>query len=132
MKGTAVDPVFIYVDESWIEIEGKKHLMLGAMITEHPGRVASKVVRLKEALGLDVFDEIKWNSDRFTEIQRNKLSDGMIHIVRRCIGLISIIEGQDKQEASELITVQANDYSIAHGIPSYFLCFDNDLIPRKI
>jgi len=123
-------PPHIFVDETWIEIEGKKHIMLGAISTENPGHLAHEVSRLKSSIGLKPFDEIKWNSANFNQGQRNRLSEGIIRLIRDCTGLISIVEGSDRQKASELFADQVIDYCSANEFPAYFLALDHGLIPK--
>lgn len=123
-------PPYIFIDESWIDIENKKHLIIGGLITREPGHLAEKVWHLKSELGLKPFDEIKWNSAHYTEEERNRLSDGMIRIIGECTGLISVVEGTDKQTAIEFFAGQVIDYCMKQEITNYLLAVDQGLIPR--
>lgn len=120
---------YIFVDESWINIEDKKHLVIGGLITREPGPLARRVVSLKSQLGLKPFDEIKWNSDKYTEEERHCLSEGMIRILGEYTGLISIVEGNDKQKATECFAEQVIDYCTKNEVADYVLVLDYDLIP---
>ena len=124
-------PPYVFIDESWIDIEDKKHLIIGGLVTREPGHLAYEVKSLKSKLGLKPFDEIKWNSAQYTEEERNRLSDGMIRIIRECTGLISIVEGTDKQKAIEFFAQQIIDYCTKNEIADYLLALDQGLIPKK-
>lgn len=123
-------PPHIFVDESWIDIEDKKHLMIGGLVTREPGHLAREVVSLKSKLRLKPFDEIKWNSAQYTQEERNRVSDGMIRIVGECTGLISIVEGTDKQKAIEFFAEQVIDYCTKNAIADYLLALDQGLIAK--
>src|SRR6266571_5306296 len=97
---------FIYADESLIEIEGKKHIIVGAIHPDDPGKKAIEVVRLKERNGLGPLDEIKWNTKGLTKDQRERLTNGIINILNFCTGFIALVEGEDKQKATEILTLQ--------------------------
>lgn len=125
-----VTPPHIFVDESWIDIEDKKHLMIGGLVTKEPGHLAREVTSLKSDLGLKPFDEIKLNYGKYTEDERNRLSDGMIRIVRDCTGLISIVEGTDRQRAIEFFADQVIDFCAKNDIPDYILALDQGLVPK--
>lgn len=120
----------IFIDESWIDIEDKKHLMIGGLVTREPGNLASEVMSLKSKLGLAPFDEIKWNSAQYTEEARNRLSEGMISIIRNTTGMISIVEGADKQKAMEFFAEQVIDYCTKNDIANYILALDQGLIQK--
>jgi hypothetical protein len=125
-----LSPPYIFVDESWIEIEGKKHLIIGGLVTREPGHLSRQLISLKSDLGLKPFDEIKWNSAKYSEEERNRLSEGMICIVRQCTGLISIVEGIDRQRAIGLFAGQVIDYCAEGNSPDYVLALDQGLIPK--
>src|SRR6185295_18033225 len=124
-------PVFFYADESWIEIEGKKHLVLGALATSRPGPMANEVAKLKRDLGLQPFDEIKWNSGKYSETLRHGISNGILQLIPGSMGVISIVEGQDKQRAAELLATQIGDCCEYYNIPGYILNLDQGLINRQ-
>jgi hypothetical protein len=121
-------PVFFFADESWIEIEGKKHLVLGALGTSRPGPMANAVAQLKKDLGLEPFDEIKWNSNRYAEPLRHSIGNGILRLIPGSVGVITIVEGQDKQKAAELLASQIGDCCEYYHIPSYIVNFDHGLI----
>lgn len=125
-----VPPPTIFVDESWIEIEDKKHLIIGGIVTREPANLARQLVSLKSNIGLKPFDEVKWNSSCYAEEERNRLSEGMIRIVRQCTGLISIVEGTERQMAMELFASQVIDYCAGSDSPDYLLALDQGLIPK--
>ena len=121
-----------YADESWIEIEGKKHLMLGAIGVEVPGQVEIEVVQLKKKLGLKPLDEIKWNSGRsFSEEDRHQLSLGMLYIIRKCTGFICIAEGDDKQSSAQLLFRQVFEYCARSNVSGYVFCLDRGLLNNE-
>ncbi len=125
-------PAFLYADESWIEIEGKNHLILGAITPKDPGETTLKMVKLKESFGLSPFDEVKWNMKGLDQEQRIKLSDGIIHILTTdCSGLISIVEGEDKQQAAKVLGLQVFDFCAQQKIPAFVLYMDEEMVPKQ-
>lgn len=120
-----------YIDESWLNLEGKKHLILGGITTQDTCETALKVVKLKEIFGLGPFDEVKWNMKSLTQEQRNKLSVGIIGILTAdCTALISIVEGEDRQKASEVMGLQVFDFCNQRHIPAFILYLDQGLVPK--
>lgn len=122
---------WIYADESEIEIEGKPHLIIGAIHPRDPGDLALRVFELKEKLGFRPFDEVKWNmkKTKATKEQRYALSNGILStLMWGCTGLISIVEGRDRQRAVEYLALQICDY--LKGTDAYILNLDEGLLPN--
>jgi hypothetical protein len=64
--------------------------------------------------------------------QRIKLSDGIIHILTTdCSGLISIVEGEDRQRAAEVFGLQVFDFCAQHNIPAFILYMDQEMVSRE-
>jgi hypothetical protein len=124
---------FFYADESLIEIEGKRHLVLGAIATRDPGKIAQAITSAKAKVGLKPLNEIKWNMKGLSEAQRISLSSDIIEVISRTgipIGVITILEGTDKQLAATMLTNQIIDCCTDIKIPTFILNVDVDLAPR--
>jgi hypothetical protein len=124
------DPIIhFFADESWIEIETKNHLVVGAIGVSDPGAIAIEVVGLKKDFGLPPLEEIKWNSGKtLSEAQRHGISQGMLSIIRKCRGFITIIEGNDKQKSTELLFHQIFEYCARHTVAGYTFSIDQDMV----
>lgn len=121
---------WIYADESEIEIEGRPHLIVGAIHPSDPGDLALRVYELKEKLGFRPFDEVKWNMKKTeaTKEQRYALSNEILStLMWGCTGFILIVEGRDKQHAVEHLALQIQDY--LKGTDAYILNLDEGLLP---
>ena len=121
---------YFYIDETWLEIEGKKYIMVGALTPYAPADAALEMVRVKIDLGFAPLDEVKMNTRGLTRDLKIKLTDGVLGVLRGCIAFISIVEGEDKQKAAEALASQVFDYCNQNDIQAYFLYFDKDLVSR--
>lgn len=121
---------YFYVDETWLEIEGKKHIMVGALTPNSPAEAALEMIKVKGDLGFAPLDEVKMNTRGLTRDLKIKLTDGVLSILWGCIGFISIVEGENKQKAAEMVATQIFDYCTQSNIQAYVLYFDKDLVPR--
>lgn len=104
---------------------------MGALHPSDPGNLALRVFELKEKLGFGPFDEVKWNmkKTKATLEQRYALSNGILNILMwGCAGLISIVEGRDRQQAVEHLAMQIGDY--LKGVDAYILNLDEGLLPN--
>ncbi len=126
--------LFFYADESWVEIEGKRHLLLGAIAPEDPRRMTLDVVALKTEAGLQPLDELKWSmGGDTTQAQRVQLSQGVLDILSgQCTGFVSLVEGTDKQHATELLCRQIADYCNEEKVPVFVVYADEGLVPRRL
>lgn len=123
-------PIFVYADETFLSLEGKKHIMVAAITPSSPEQMAYEVSLKKLEVGLSVFDEIKWNTRGLTPDQRNSLTDsiGMI-LSNGCTGFICLLEGEDKQKAIEMLYIQLSEFCQSESIPAFSLYLDVDLAP---
>ena len=122
---------YFFVDESWVEIEGKKHLVLGAIVSQDLSRTCHKIYCLKQKLGISPLEEIKWNMKGLTEDQRIELSSGIINIlVNDCTAMFSLVETVDKLDAAKVLVKQIHDFCKISKIPAYILHIDQDLVPK--
>lgn len=103
-------PAF-FVDETTLEIEGKKHFLIVAITFDDPQSKTTEIIKIKKALGIALSQEVKWNQQSLPAQVRYKLSDGMLSAVSDSTVLVSIIEGNDKEKACEFIVRQIADYS---------------------
>lgn len=131
VEQTSQQVAYFFIDETWLEIEGKRHIMVGALTPFSPAQVAVEMVKVKNELGFAALDEVKMNTKGLTRDLKIKLTDGVLSILWSCTGFVSIIEGNDKQKAAEMVATQLFDYCSQRNIPAYVLYFDNDLVPQK-
>lgn len=125
------DPVFVYADDSALQIEGKAHCVVGAIIPYRPEQTALAMVQLKRELGLSAFDEAKWNRSGLSKEQRDRLSGGIANILSANVtGLISVLEGTDKQSAAEMLVSQLFDFCNKRRSPAFMLYTDENLVPN--
>lgn len=122
---------YFFADESWVEIEGKKHLILGAIVSSNLCGTCYKIYSLKNKLGISPLEEIKWNMKGLTEEQRIELSSGIINIlVNDCTAMFSLVETVDKLEAAKVLVKQIHDFCKGTSLPAYILHIDQDLVPK--
>ena len=121
---------YFYVDETLLKIEGKKHVIVGALTPTSPAEASLEMVKVKAELGFAPLDEVKMNTRGLTRDLKIKLTDGVLGILGGCTAFISIVEGEDKQIAAEVLALQVLDYCNQNNKKAYFLYFDKDLVPR--
>lgn len=119
-----------YLDETFIEIEGKKHIIVCALTPDSPTNTALEMVKVKKEIGFSSLDEVKINTKGLTQDIKIKLTDGIIDIIGGCTAFISILEGENKQKAAEMIALQVFDYCNQNEVRGYCLYFDKDLVPK--
>ncbi|HEX8351965.1 MAG TPA: hypothetical protein VF611_03515, partial [Pyrinomonadaceae bacterium] len=122
-----VKVAFFYVDETWLDIEDRKHIIVGAITPASPAEAALEMVKVKADLGFAPLDEVKMNTSGLTRDLKIKLTDGVLGVLGSCTAFISIIEGEDKQKAAEVLASQVFDYCNYNNIQAYVLYFDKDL-----
>jgi hypothetical protein len=93
-----------YVDDSKCEVSGVQHTLLGAITFWDESPAISDMLRLKRRFGLKPNQEIKWNSQEFTESDRYLLTEEMLSILTHCRGFL-IITDQSKHAASLQLAV---------------------------
>ncbi len=130
IERTTEQVAYFYVDETWLEIEGKKHIMVGALTPNSPAEAALEMIKVKADLGFAPLDEVKMNTSGLTRDLKIKLTDGVLSVLWGCTGFISVVEGEDKQKAAEMVASQIFDYCTRSNIQAYVLYFDKDLVPR--
>ena len=121
---------FFYIDETLLEIEDKKHVIVCAITPHSLSKSILKMVEVKETIGFDSLDEVKINTKGLTQDLKIKLTDGVLDIMGDCTAFISIIEGENKQKAAEMLAWQLFDYCNQNDFEGYFLYFDKDLVPK--
>ena len=124
---------FFYADESWIDIEGKRHLIMGAIAPYDPESLSFQMLKLKTDVGLAPLYEVKWNmkGDLGTET-RIALTNGVADILHlECDGVISLVEGTDKNLAAKLLCEQVHDYCTEEGFPAFAIYYDEGMIPDQ-
>jgi hypothetical protein len=121
------DPVpAFYVDETFLEIEGKSHILLAAISFGEPQVAVARMLKVREDFNVPLSVEIKWNQQSLPPDLRYQISDRMLYAVAASSeGLISICEGSDKQKAAEMLLQQIAEHS--HSPFSLYL--DRDLCP---
>lgn len=122
---------FFYADESWIDIEGKRHLIMGAIAPYDPEWLSFQMLKLKMGLGLAPSYEVKWNMKRDLGTEtRIAVTTGVGEILNLgCDGLVSLVEGADKNHAANLLCEQIQDYCAESAFPAYALYYDEGMIP---
>jgi hypothetical protein len=121
--------VFVYADETHLEIERKKHTIIGGIIPDNPAKIMWNMIKLKETIGLNPFDEVKWNMKGLDESRRLQLSEGIINILNEgCNALITLVEGNDKSAAARLFANQVYDYCNEKNIETFSLFMDENLV----
>jgi len=121
---------YFYIDETFIEIEGKKHIIVCAISPNSPSESSLKIVEVKKQLGFKSLDEVKINTKGLTQSLKVKLTDGILDVIGDCTAFISIIKGENKQESGEMIAYQLFDYCNQNSVKGFFLYFDKDLVPN--
>lgn len=118
---------FFYSDESFIELAGLPHIIIGSLEFHDPQRAAWEVVKLKKQIGLEPFEEIKWNSKLEAE-KRHQLTTGILPILHRCTGFIAVVEGKNKTKAAETSLKQLTDYCVNTNTSSFTVYMDENLV----
>lgn len=121
---------YFHIDESFLEIEGKEHIIICAITSHSPSESAMRMVEAKKELGFHSLDEVKINTKGLTKDKKIKLTDSVLDIISDCTVFIYIIEGKDKQKSAEKITLQLFDYCNQNNVEGYYLFFDKDLVPK--
>jgi hypothetical protein len=123
--------VFVYADETHLEIERKKHTIIGGIVPDNPAKIMWNMIKLKETIGLNPFDEVKWNMKGLDESRRLQLSEGIINILSEgCNALITLVEGNDKSAAARLFANQVYDYCNEKNIETFSLFMDENLVSQ--
>jgi hypothetical protein len=123
-------PIF-YADETFLDIEGKSHILLAAISFSEPQVAIARILKVREDFNIPLSMEIKWNQQALPSDLRYQISDRMLYAVATSSeGLISICEGSDKQGAAEMMLRQIAE----HSRSPFGLYLDKNLCPdvRKL
>jgi len=116
-----------YVDDSSCMIGGIRHTLLGAVGFWDESAALSEFVRVRRELGLRPRQEIKWNSNEFTEELRHSITEGILPILSRCKGFLTGSENGRQHAAVELAT-QLSDFCRNEGHAGFLCRFDRDIV----
>jgi hypothetical protein len=116
-----------YVDDSKCEVSGVQHTLLGAITFWDESPAISDMLRIKRRFGLKANQEIKWNSQEFTESDRYLLTEEMLSILPHCRGFL-IITDQSKHAASLKLAVQLSDFCKTQRFGGFVCRFDQNIV----
>lgn len=95
--------MLIAVDDSDFLLDGRKHIILAAVLFHEPEEAVASVDSIKSDFGLK---ELKWNSKGLSQIQREEISSRMLGVLSQANSIVLIREGLDKQAAAEDLVQQ--------------------------
>lgn len=122
-----------YLDETVLEIDGKRHMLVASLGLDNPHVVAAEMAKLKRKFGLKITDEVKYSQPtgerKLTIKQMYEYSDGVVGLLNMngCAALVAINEGTDKQSSAQLALQQLITYCHKNSLRKFFLHIDNDL-----
>jgi len=115
-------PTF-YVDDSAVEIGGKRHSVLAAICFANEDEAISRWLLQKSNCGLPPVEEVKWNNQKLTLAQRREF----IPILNRGTGIAVIYEGTRQAAAMRLIE-QIWSYINSENKQGFRIRFDEGII----
>ena len=117
-----------YSDDSACEIQGKRHTIIGAIEFHDDKQALSSMLRCKQQLGIPLVEEIKWNSQKFTRAQREKMTDNLLPVLGNTSGFLCIVEGRDKQLGAVKLMKQLSEYCRTENSDAFTVVFDKSIV----
>jgi len=117
------------IDDSEVLISDSPHTIIGALSFDDPGIPIAEMANLRRTLRLSDDFEFKWNSKIRDPQQREIVSSVFLRILTQSVGLVTIVEGRDKQRAAQLLVRQICDFHDSATIP--LLIFDENIVIDK-
>lgn len=123
------DIIHFFCDESFLTLENKKHILIGIVAVKNENDLLSYFINLKRKLKIPFFKEIKWNSDKFSNKQRLKITDEFLSIVYDWTGILLLVEKKqlDKKIFMQVIK-QIEKYFKEQNSSYYTLNIDQDFL----
>jgi len=124
--------IHFFCDESFITLENKKHIIIGIIAVKNIQKLLTSFIDLKNNLDINVFEEIKWNSAKFSEEMRTKITDKFLNI--ECFWEGILIMAETNQMCIKIFTKmmqQIEFYTKELNINCYTLTVDQDFINDK-
>ena len=122
-----MDPLFeyptFYVDDSAVEISGKKHVILAAIAFRDEDRVLTDWLSQKSMFGLPPHQEVKWGNRSLSFEQRREF----VPILNRGTGIVVIYEGNQQSAAVKLLE-QVWSYAQQEGKKGFRVRFDKGIV----
>ena len=119
-----------YVDDSSLKISRVRHILIGAITFWDESLAISDMLQLKQKFGWRVDEEIKWNSQKFTQAERNLFKEGMLAILAHCRGFL-IVTDRTKQTAAVELANQLSDFCKTSGLSGFVCRFDKNIIQNR-
>jgi hypothetical protein len=125
-----VSNIVFAVDDSEVIINDVRHTILAAVSFNDPTAAVDRMAALRETLGVAPDFEFKWNQRVGDATNRHTISDAFQGILSESIGLLTIAEGTDRQQAAELLTAQIADLIDGSILP--FVIFDEGIVRDEV
>jgi len=119
-----------YVDDSALEISGVQHRLVGAISFWDESPAISDMLQLKRKFGWRAEEEIKWNSQKFTQAERFLVTEGMLAILAHCRGFL-IVTDRTKQAGAVELAIQLSDFCKTSGLSGFVCRFDRNIIQNR-
>jgi|ERR1051325_1112121 hypothetical protein len=119
-------PAFFAVDDSEVLISGMPHTLLAALSFDEPAKIVDKLAELRANLDLGMEFEFKWNQRGLASDVRAKIAVELRAALWNSFGLLTIVEGQDRQRAAGYLAEQIADLVEGDVVP--FVTFDENIV----
>lgn len=107
LRGVAA--VTFAVDDSEVMIKGSRHLLLAAVAFHEPTSAVDAMARLRREVNVADDFEFKWNQKELPADAREKVADELRQVIGGAFGVVTLIEGTDRQRAAELLCEQIGE-----------------------
>jgi hypothetical protein len=126
---SALKPVpTFYIDDTLVELGGIPHVLLAAVRFQNDALASAAVLRCKQALGIPLNAEVKWNPKKVTREQTFAIRGAMMPILSDASGTLVIHEG-NKMDAARALAAQLSDYTREVSQAEGFVCrFDREIV----
>jgi hypothetical protein len=121
-----VATAFFAVDDSEVMIGGSRHLLLAAISFHEPASSVDAMRRLRREVNVSPDFEFKWNQQELSAEAREKIADELRQVVGGAFGVVTLVEGTDRQRAAELLCEQIADLIEGDVVPC--IVFDEAII----
>jgi hypothetical protein len=112
-----------YVDDSTCEIAGRKHFILAAVAYDDESRILAEWSKMKSALGVPPYEEVRWSSKNLSIGQRR----AFVPLASSGHALI-VVDERSKHDAALLVCEQASLFCSEEGYAGFRLRFDENIV----
>jgi len=131
INGRSSDCISFFVDETFLQIENKPHVLLACLGFRSPIKAAIEVIEAKGQADLNPDYELKWGKRDVQGKARDELTKTLFEVVgSAATAFIVLVEGSDKQEAAEILVRQILDFCKKNDVGAYSITLDSGLVKR--